>query len=115
MSFANLHNIIVPLELTLQREAFFFLATNLLIVFGQIAFDNAVAVVDSFPGLFPGNVDRPSPVAAVRALFTPIKNYDSERVLAFEEAIGRLKSKSRSFYLASAMFEGRLRIDLVLL
>ena len=32
-----------------------------------------------------------------------------------QQALGRLRAKSRSFYLASGVFQGRLRIDLVLL
>lgn len=32
-----------------------------------------------------------------------------------QQALGRLKAKSRSFYLASGVFQGRLRVDLVLL
>jgi 15-cis-phytoene synthase/lycopene beta-cyclase len=38
-----------------------------------------------------------------------------ERIQGIKEAVGRLKAKSRSFYFASSVFTGRLRIDLVLL
>lgn len=97
------------------REAFFFFITNVLIVFGQIAFDNAVTIIDSLPEAFPEADDCPSPMAAMRALMLPRREYDNERIAAFDDAMRRLQEKSRSFYLASAMFEGRLRIDLVLL
>lgn len=40
---------------------------------------------------------------------------DVQRIGALREAVERLGRKSRSFYLASAVFEGRLRIDLIFL
>lgn len=51
----------------------------------------------------------------VRALLIPIASYDSYRVEGLQQALGRLRAKSRSFYLASGVFQGRLRVDLVLL
>ncbi|KIX06153.1 uncharacterized protein Z518_04127 [Rhinocladiella mackenziei CBS 650.93] len=67
------------------EEAVFFLITNILVVWGSVAFDNAIAILDAFPQEFPVN------------------------------ALTVLARKSRSFYLASGVFAGRLRIDLVLL
>lgn len=99
----------------MSREAFFFLATNTLIVFGQVAFDNAVTLIDAFPATFPGNCESPSPLTAMRAFLMSTSKYEDERPMAFADAMKRLQKKSRSFYLASAMFEGRLRIDLILL
>ena len=86
-----------------------------MIVFGQIAFDHAVATLDAFPDTFPTVTQCPSPIVAMKALFLPVSTFDSSRVSAFSDAMHRLKQKSRSFYLASSMFDGRLRIDLVLL
>jgi 15-cis-phytoene synthase/lycopene beta-cyclase len=43
------------------EEALFFLVTNTLIVFGQLAFDNALAVLYTFPKLFPAPPNLPSP------------------------------------------------------
>ena len=97
------------------EEAFFFFATNTLIVFGLLAFDNAVAILNAFPGIFPVVPELPSPVLLVRALLVSPSRYDEGRLQGFREALARLKSKSRSFYFASAFFEGRLRIDLMLL
>ena len=51
----------------------------------------------------------------VRALLVPTSQYDEARVDGLQDALARLRKKSRSFYLASGVFEGRLRIDLVLL
>lgn len=97
------------------EEAVFFLATNVLIVFGLAAFDNALAVLWTFPALFPIVPELPSPVLLVRALLADSSRYDRERVTGIEESAIRLQKKSRSFYLASSVFSGRLRIDLTLL
>lgn len=97
------------------EEAIFFLATNTLIVFGLVAFDHAMAILLTFPQLYPRVPDLPSPVMLVQALLTDTSKYDCERVLGIQQAVERLRKKSRSFYLASATFSGRLRIDLILL
>ncbi|KAL7779160.1 hypothetical protein CFE70_008663 [Pyrenophora teres f. teres 0-1] len=97
------------------EEAVFFLATNVLIVFGQLAFDNALAVLYTFPHLFTDPSLLPSPVLLMRALLTPCSKYDDLRIKGLDEAVHRLKRKSRSFYLASATFPGPLRADLLLL
>ncbi|TVY41851.1 Bifunctional lycopene cyclase/phytoene synthase [Lachnellula subtilissima] len=97
------------------EEAIFFLATNTLIVFGLVAFDHAVAILLTFPDLFPKVPELPSPVMLIQALLTDPAVYDGERVEGLREAVARLQKKSRSFYLASSTFSGRLRIDLILL
>ena len=80
-----------------------------------MAFDNALAILQTFPLLFPDVPVLPSPMMLVRGLLVPIAKYDEERIKGLKEALYRLKKKSRSFYLASGVFQGRLRIDLVLL
>ncbi|KAI1632563.1 hypothetical protein F4809DRAFT_656188 [Biscogniauxia mediterranea] len=101
------------------EEAVFFLATNALVVFGLVAFDSGVAVLDTFPELFfvPGapRTQMPSPTLLVRAVLIDPDKYDMARVRGLREAVDTLRRKSRSFYLASAVFSGRLRIDLVFL
>ncbi|MCJ1473464.1 hypothetical protein MMC13_002115 [Lambiella insularis] len=97
------------------EEAFFFLATNVLIVFGLVAFDNSLAILQTFPSLFPVVPSLPSPWMLVKGLLVPISNYDEGRIQGITEALDRLRKKSRSFYLASGVFHGRLKIDLVLL
>ncbi|KAF2839060.1 Lycopene beta-cyclase [Patellaria atrata CBS 101060] len=96
------------------EEAAFFLATNTLIVFGLIAFDNALAILYAFPTLFPNVPPLPSPAQLTLGLLTPSDKYDEERVRGLKDAVARLRGKSRSFYLASGAFYGRLRIDLIL-
>lgn len=97
------------------EEAIFFLVTNVLIVFGLVAFDNAYAILQTFPGLFPTLPSLPSPVLLVRALLVSSGDYDDDRIIGLQQALARLRAKSRSFYLASGAFEGRLRSDLILL
>lgn len=97
------------------EEAFFFLVTNILVVFGLVAFDNATAILNAFPSLFPTVPALPSPVLLVRALLVPTSQYDDFRISGLAQALARLRAKSRSFYLASGTFEGRLRVDLILL
>ena len=97
------------------EEAVFFLLTNVLIVFGLIAFDNAFAILQTFPDLFPVLPSLPSPILLTRALLISPRAYDEARIEGLKQALGRLRTKSRSFYLASAVFQGRLRIDMILL
>lgn len=84
-------------------------------MFGQVAFDNALAIVQAFPAIFPKVPPLPSPLVLLEGLFLPTWRYDESRLEGMREALARLKKKSRSFYLASGVFSGRLRIDLVLL
>lgn len=97
------------------EEAVFFLATNILVVFGLVAFDNALAILQTFPCLFPQVPALPSPMLLIQGLMTSCAKYDLARLDAIRQASKRLQKKSRSFYLASSVFPGRLRIDLVLL
>lgn len=97
------------------EEAIFFLLTNTLIVAGLVAFDNAMAVLNAFPAHFPQVPNLPSPAMLVKALLLPAGTYDEDRIQGYQQSVARLKRKSRSFYLASSTFQGRLRIDLILL
>lgn len=97
------------------EEAIFFLATNTLIVFGLVAFDHGLAILLTFPSLFPSVPAIPSPVMLVRALLTDTSRFDENRVTGIQQAVETLHKKSTSFYLASSVFSGRLRINLVLL
>lgn len=97
------------------EEAIFFAATNVLIVFGLGAFDNALAIIDAFPDVFASAPECPAPTVLVKALFISWPAERKERIVGIQEAVVRLCQKSRSFYLASSTFAGHLRIDLVLL
>ncbi|KAF2435643.1 Lycopene beta-cyclase [Tothia fuscella] len=97
------------------EEAVFFLVTNMLIVFGQVAFDNALAVINTFSSFGYAPPALPSPLLLVQALLKPASEYDQGRIDGLREAVNRLRQKSRSFYLASGAFEGKLRIYLIML
>lgn len=97
------------------EEAIFFLVTNTLIVFGLAAFDRGMAVINTFPEMFPGTSQSMYLKSFLRAIVMDPAKYDMERVRGIQEAVGTLRKKSRSFYLASAVFPGALRIDLILL
>ncbi|KAI1101197.1 Squalene/phytoene synthase-domain-containing protein [Jackrogersella minutella] len=97
------------------EEAVFFLVTNALIVFGMVALDRALAILYAFPELFPVVSDPPSPALLVKTILLDPAKYDMARIKGIREAVGTLRRKSRSFYLASSVFPGRLRIDLILL
>jgi 15-cis-phytoene synthase/lycopene beta-cyclase len=97
------------------EEAVFFLVSNVLVAFGIAAFDKAVAVCDTFPEKFERPADALPVGELLRARFTPTSSYDMHRINGIKEAVSRLQKKSRSFYIASSVFPGRLRIDLTLL
>ncbi|KIW35130.1 uncharacterized protein PV07_01845 [Cladophialophora immunda] len=97
------------------EEAVFFLLTNALVVWGATAFDNAVAILDSFPSRFPMVPGIPPPTTMFKALFLATSKYETRRLQGLRNALMVLAKKSRSFYLASGVFAGRLRIDLILL
>ena len=87
----------------------------MLIVLGLVAFDNGYAILQTFDCLFPKVQPLPSPLLLIRALLVPASEYDDHRIEGLQQALARLRAKSRSFYLASGVFQGRLRIDLILL
>jgi 15-cis-phytoene synthase / lycopene beta-cyclase len=97
------------------EEAVFFLITNMLVVWGSCAFDNSIAIIDAFPDQFPHPPGLPSPVLMIKSLMLPTAAYDTQRLDGLHHALKVLAKKSRSFYLASGVFAGRLRLDLILL
>jgi 15-cis-phytoene synthase/lycopene beta-cyclase len=86
-----------------------------MIVFGLAAFDNALAVLYTLTSTEKKIAQLPTPVTLVRALLKPTSEYDEARINGLRDAVQRLRNKSRSFYVASGAFEGKLRIDLILL
>lgn len=84
-----------------------------MIVFGLTAFDNALAVLHTMTPADERIAMFPSPATLVRALLKSTSVYDKDRLQGIREAAQRLRNKSRSFYVASGTFEGKLRIDLI--
>ena len=97
------------------EEAVFFFVTNTLVVFGLVAFDNGKAIIDVFDDIFPYVSIAPSPTQLVQAQLLSPAHYDAARLDGLRDSLILLRKKSRSFYLASSVFEGRLRIDLICL
>ncbi|CAG9940667.1 unnamed protein product [Clonostachys rosea f. rosea IK726] len=97
------------------EEAIFFLISNMLVVFGLLAFDKATAVHDAFPELFPQPSSSVPMMSLLRARAVPSAHYDMQRIVGIQESVARLQKKSRSFHIASSVFPGRVRIDLTLL
>merc|ERR1711939_1180521 len=63
------------------EEAVFFLATNILIVFGLVAFDHALAILLTFPKLFPQVPELPSPFMLIDALLTGVSTLPAQHSL----------------------------------
>lgn len=84
-------------------------------VFGQLAFDHALSVIYAFPDQFPHVPHTYPPQLLVKALLLSNEGYEDERAHGIRTAMKHLSNKSRSFSLASGVFQGRLRIDLILL
>lgn len=99
----------------LYREAFFFLISNALVVFGLVSCDACFAILDAFPDLFPSQMNNPSPVTLIKAISMSSGKYDGGRIKGIQDAALILRKKSRSFSMASGVFPGRVRIDLTLL
>jgi 15-cis-phytoene synthase / lycopene beta-cyclase len=97
------------------EEALFFLVTNTLVVFGLTAFEDALAILEAFSNIFPTVPTLPDLKLLMRALFLSPSRYDTHRINGIRDALTNLSAKSRSFYLASSVFAGRLRVDLILL
>jgi 15-cis-phytoene synthase / lycopene beta-cyclase len=97
------------------EEAVFFLITNMLVVWGSCAFDTAITIIDAFPDTFSAPNGPPLPGLMIKSLLLPSHAYDTDRLDGIRIALTVLAKKSRSFYLASGVFAGRLRLDLVLL
>ncbi|KAI5777150.1 Lycopene beta-cyclase [Geopyxis carbonaria] len=93
------------------EEAVFFLLTNVMIVIGLVAVDYALALEASFPSLYPATTPFWTCVSAAGALFRT--SFPRDEYAGIPASVDLLRRKSRSFYLASAVFEGRLRLDLI--
>ncbi|KAF7594824.1 hypothetical protein BBP40_008154 [Aspergillus hancockii] len=98
------------------EEAFFFLITNVLIVFGLVSIDYAISIATC------QQVQSMKPTKTVPLYFqilirfvTDKYNLDKQFVNGLAESVAHLSASSQSMYMGSAMFQGPLRIDLILL
>jgi len=90
-------------------------AANSLLVLALAAVDKAVAILQAFPDRYSKVPRFPSIVLLIRVLFSHPVSSDGERIRGLQSALHKLRQASHSFHLASSFFDGRLRIDLVLL
>ncbi|KAJ5561375.1 phytoene synthase [Penicillium sp. DV-2018c] len=99
---------------TYLREALFFFVTNLMIVFGLVAIDNAIALHEyrGFMSTDPVG-ETPSIVHLVVPFIKDNRKYDLDLLRSLSQAVSILRMKSQSMWLGSATFEGQLRMDLI--
>ncbi|KAE8415083.1 Lycopene beta-cyclase [Aspergillus pseudocaelatus] len=98
------------------EEVLFFLITNIMIVFGLVCIDYAIAMATCEIAQSPKAVQRFPSYFRVLAQFVTNKYHPDKRfVTNLGMAVERLVASSQSMYMGSAMFQGPLRIDLILL
>ncbi|KAF8309327.1 terpenoid synthase, partial [Clavulina sp. PMI_390] len=102
------------------EEALFFVLTNIQVTFGQIAFDKCYNLVLAHNITNPSDVRSLSLSKPVTWLYLIKQAISPEMTRNIHGAIDRLikaqgvlKGKSRSFSIASSVFEGTLRVDLI--
>jgi 15-cis-phytoene synthase/lycopene beta-cyclase len=100
---------------SVHREAIFFIATNVLIVFGLIASDFSLAIHDAYPSLYPLKTSSsfPSLPQVLKSVTTSPNSYPQQHLTDLQDAIHTLAKASPSFHAASVTFEGKLRLDLL--
>lgn len=91
--------------------------TNVMVVLGFVTMDHAIALAEYEDAIAaPGRNKSQSFKQVVWNYMTHRKrSLDLGFLEGLSAAIDRLAEKSQSMYLGSAMFQGRLRIDLILL
>ena len=76
--------------------------------------DKSLAIHDLYPDVYPLKpATFPSPISVIRSMITPPSHYPPERLEDLRIALSLLEKKSKSFYTASMVFEGRLKLDLL--
>lgn len=88
--------------------------TNVMIVFGLVAIDNAIALHEykAFTSFNPVG-EIPSVTRLIVPFVNDNREYDQDLLQNLSQAVLILKKKSQSMYLGSAIFQGQLRIDLI--
>ena len=76
--------------------------------------DKSLAIHDLYPDFYPLKpASFPSPISVMRSMIAPPSTYPPERLEDLRIALSLLEKKSKSFYTASMVFEGRLKLDLL--
>ncbi|PYH67439.1 terpenoid synthase [Aspergillus vadensis CBS 113365] len=97
-----------------NREALFFLVTNMMIVLGLIGIDYAYALQE-YKSLTRPAADKGTTLRTALSLLCSPPSIDESLISALSQAVYRLQEKSQSMFLGSALFQGHLRIDLIFL
>ncbi|PYH70974.1 Lycopene beta-cyclase [Aspergillus vadensis CBS 113365] len=98
------------------EEALFFLLTNMMIVFGVSVSDFAIALTHGRLASSPGTIKAPPSYKNILYDFVRLPHtLDDDFVACIDESVCRLAVSSQSMYIGSAMFQGPLRIDLIML
>ncbi|KAJ5128682.1 uncharacterized protein N7443_005801 [Penicillium atrosanguineum] len=99
------------------EEAVFFLVTNVMVVLGLVTVDHALAMAEYDMVMTKPADSHQSSIAQIfwSYMTSQWRSFDVRFLEGLNAAIEKLSQKSQSMYLGSAMFQDRLRIDLVLL
>ncbi|KAK4705482.1 15-cis-phytoene synthase / lycopene beta-cyclase, partial [Phenoliferia sp. Uapishka_3] len=95
------------------EEAIFFLLTNVLVVFGTVAIDFTMAVHDLCATTWGLSQQRIGTFSVIQCIIASPDKYPQERLGALRDAADIVRRKSRSFWTASFVFEGPLKLDLL--
>ncbi|KAE8379185.1 Lycopene beta-cyclase [Aspergillus bertholletiae] len=98
------------------EEMLFFLATNVMIVFGLACVDHAIAIATCQRAQSPEAVQNfPSSFGILAQFVTNKYHPDKQFVASLGKAAARLAASSQALHVGSAMFQGPLRVDLIFL
>lgn len=97
-----------------NREALFFLVTNMMVVIGLIGCDYAYALQEYEFLSQPASDTYITLRRALSLLARPLP-IDASLKTTLSQAVYCLQEKSQSMFLGSALFQGQLRIDLIFL
>ncbi|KAK5996757.1 Bifunctional lycopene cyclase/phytoene synthase [Cladobotryum mycophilum] len=99
------------------EEFVFFWVTNIMVVFGLVAIDHAIAIAEYQIASSPGSVKQFPSYGNLILLYVSSRSdtHDSHFLEGLTEAVRTVSQKSQSMYMGSAMFQGGLRVDLLLL
>ncbi len=97
------------------------MVTNLLIIFGQVAFDRGYCILTMMtlnpPSASPNKLFLSAPSSVIASSAITSRYMDNDTVIHHLDYLHDtsviLKQKSRSFWTASSIFEGPLRVDLI--
>ncbi|SCV70134.1 BQ2448_1528 [Microbotryum intermedium] len=96
------------------EEAIFFLLTNVMVVFGLAACDHCLAIYDATPNYEFSSTTKHRPIfGLLRTVVTRPQSLPYARLSDLNAAVALLREKSKSFYTANFVFEGRLQLNLL--